>query len=532
VATQWLERWWDGNGCPSHHRARSIWLRGLGVVYLSAFASLAVQLDGLIGSQGILPAAAYLERAGRFLGPGPATYWRLPTLLWLDASDRALHALCWGGVALSVPLIVGILPGLCLVLLWVFYLSLTVAGQVFLGYQWDGLLLESGLLAVLLTPWGLRLGRAGDEPWRFAVWLVRWLVFRLMFLSGVVKLASGDPAWWAWRALDVHYETQPLATWTSWYIHQMPSWFHGLSVGFMFYAELIAPWFIFGPRPVRLAGFASLMLLQILITATGNYGFFNLLAMVLCLALLDDRDWDWVAGKIMLVLHRAASPRPRARTDPVTAEEKKGSEPPPAADAPSPGLRPWSWPRRAVVGTVGGILVAVTAADTLKTLAPAVEAVVPVSALIPTPIEILGEWIAPLRSTNRYGLFAVMTTRRPEIIVEGSDDGMNWKPYDFRWKPGERDRRPRFTTPHMPRLDWQMWFAALAGDCERVPWFHAFTRRLLSGTPAVLDLLGENPFPDRPPQFVRARLYLYAFTRWGSADWWARQELGLFCIEQ
>src|SRR5262249_28218371 len=155
-------------------------------------------------------------------------------------------------------------------LLWLFYLSLTVVGQDFLSFQWDALLLESGLLAVLIAPWGWRLDRARDEPWWFAVWLFRWLVFRLMFLSGVVKLASGDEAWWTWRALDYHYWTQLLPTWTSWYIHQMPAWFRQLSVGFMFYAELIAPFFVLGPRVLRRIGFVSLVLLQVLILATGN----------------------------------------------------------------------------------------------------------------------------------------------------------------------------------------------------------------------------------------------------------------------
>ena len=165
---------------------------------------------------------------------------------------------------------------------------------MFLGYQWDSLLLETGLLAVLMAPWGVRLSRSNDQPWWFTIWLVRWLAFRLMFLSGVVKLASHDPTWRDWTALEFHYQTQPLPAWTSWYVHQMPAWFHGLSVGFMFYAELIAPFFVFGPRPIRLVGFASLVLLQLLIAATGNYGFFNLLAVVICLCILDDRDWEWL----------------------------------------------------------------------------------------------------------------------------------------------------------------------------------------------------------------------------------------------
>jgi hypothetical protein len=149
--------------------------------------------------------------------------------------------------------------------------------------------------------------------------------------------------------------------------------------------------------------------------------------------------------------------------------------------------------------------------------------------VVPIALVELGEYVAPLRSTNSYGLFAVMTTERPEIIVEGSEDGTNWKPYRFRWKPGELNRRPEFTTPHMPRLDWQLWFAALAGDCRSAPWFLRFEQKLLEGSPEVLSLLGENPFPERPPRYVRARLEAYTFTRWGTRNWWARQDQGAFC---
>jgi hypothetical protein len=502
---------------------RSVLLRGLGVVYLAAFGSLAVQVDGLIGSRGILPAAEYLERAGRILGEGWVRYRQLPTLLWLGASDGALHALCWGGVTMSALLVAGILPGPCLALLWVFYLSLTVAGQEFLSFQWDALLLESGLLALLLTPWGTRLGGASDEPWWLPVWFFRWLVFRLMLLSGALKLASGDPTWWTGRALDYHYETQPLPTWTSWYIHQMPGWFGWISICFMFYAELVAPFFVWGPRLWRRVGFVSMALLQILIAATGNYGFFNLLTLVLCLSVFDDQDLKWVASGT----RRVVSPGWR-----VIRERWRGpligsnGERPVAGDveveAHSPGAtRPWSVPRRAAVGVVAALLLTATAAQTSESLFPSVG--------VPIAVQVVSQAVEPLRSTNSYGLFRVMTRERPEITVEGSDDGSSWKAYQFRWKPGELDRAPQFTTPHMPRLDWQMWFAALAGDCRAAPWFLQFEGRLLSGTPEVLALLRGNPFPEVPPRYLRARLDRYTFTRWGSPDWWAREELGMFC---
>jgi len=495
---------------------RSVFLRGLGLVYLAAFGSMAAQVDGLIGSRGISPAAEYLAEAGRILELRPSTYWLLPTLCWLDASDGTLHALCWGGVALSMALVAGFLPGVCAALLWLFYLSIVVVGQNFLSFQWDSLLLEAGLLAVLLTPWGARLGRAGDEPSGFTIWLVRWLVFRLMFLSGVAKLASHDPTWSDWRALEYHYQTQPLPAWTSWYIHQMPPWFHELSVGFMFYAELVAPFFMVGPRAIRVAGFVSMMFLQVLIAATGNYGFFNLLAVVLCLSLLDDRDAQWLqrvsryTGQRWGSVWRWAFERRRS----IAGRAAEESEPK------QPG-RLWSWPRRTVAGVLGGVIIAVTGGQTVEVLWP--------GSVVPAGLITLIRSVGPLRSFNSYGLFAVMSTKRPEVVVEASDDGVIWIPYGFRWKPSELDRAPRFTTPHLPRLDWQMWFAALGGDCRTQPWFLRFQRRLLEGEPEVLGLLRENPFPAQPPRYVRARLYLYKFTTWGSTDWWACEDQGLFC---
>ena len=252
----------------------------------------------------------------------------------------------------------------------------------------------------------------------------------------------------------------------------------------MFWAELIAPFFVFGPRRVRLAGFWSLVLLQVLIAATGNYGFFNLLSLVLCLTLVEDRDWG----------------RTYADGD---------------------MLPPRRWWHRAALAAVGAIIVTVTTMEGLDRAGS--------TFTYPAPLEAVRRWVAPLHSMNSYGLFAVMTTFRPEIIVEGSEDGVEWKSYTFRWKPGELDRRPQFCTPHMPRLDWQMWFAALSVDCRSQDWFLAFERRLLEGSPEVLGLLRENPFPHKPPRYVRARWFLYRFTGQGADAWWKRQELRLYC---
>ena len=362
---------------------------------------------------------------------------------------------------------IGLLPRALLALLWAGYLSLTVVGQVFLGYQWDALLLEAGLLAVLLAPGGVWLGRADGEPPRLVVWLFRWLVFRLMFLSGVVKLTSGDPLWRAWRAMEVHYQTQPIPTWTSWWMHHLPPRFHTASVGFMFWAELIAPFLVFGPRRARWVACASIVGLQVMIGATGNYGFFNLLSIVLCLAVLEDRD--------------LGRPHDGAGAAATGSGRPRGS-----------GRR------------VGVVIVLVTTLEALDRCG----LVLPV----PGPVEAIRDAVAPLRSFNAYGLFAVMTPERPEITVEGSDDGVTWRPYRFRWKPGPVERRPRFCTPHMPRLDWQLWFAALAPDCTSEPWFLAFELRLLEGSPDVLALLDDDPFEGRPPRYVRSRVDLYEFS--------------------
>ena len=446
---------------------------------MAAFASMAAQVDGLIGSHGILPVAEYFDRAGPFRGLGPEIYWRLPSLLWLNASDHALHALCWGGLFVGAALVAGIMPGLCTALLWVAYLSITVGGQVFLGFQWDALLLEAGLLAVLMAPWNLLLNRATDQPWRFTVWLMRWLVFRLMFMSGLAKLISHDPTWWDFSALDFHYETQPLPAWSSWYVHQLPAWFHRLSVGFMFYAELVAPFLIFGTSWMRRIGVASLVLLQLLIAATGNYGFFNFLSVVLCAAVLNDRDWEELRDLM------------RGWQSPLAASFGCDTNP----EGPA---RRWSLARRVVVGAVGGVLIGVTSERMFERLWPGTDG--------PFPLPTLADWLEPLRSTNSYGLFSVMTTKRPEIIIEGSNDGVNWKPYHFRWKPDEPDRRPRFTTPHMPRLDWQLWFAALSGDCRLQPWFIRFEQRLSGGFTRSARPTAREPISGRTPTFCASPL--------------------------
>ncbi len=273
-----------------------LFLRAMGAVYLIAFASFAVQAAGLVGSHGISPVAEYLHSLYQYYG---AIYWQVPTVFWLNASDSMIRAVGIAGICLSVLLLLGVRWRILLALLFVLYLSLVTAGQEFMGYQWDALLLEAGFLAILL----------GSSP--IVVWLYRWLLFRLMFLSGLVKLASGDLSWRNFTALPVHYETQPLPTPLAWYMYQLPARFQRGSVGFVFFVELVVPFLIFAPRRVRFFAARAILVLQILILLTGNYAFFNLLTIAFCLFLVNDAFLRRVLPK---VVSRAATIDQASRT--------------------------------------------------------------------------------------------------------------------------------------------------------------------------------------------------------------------------
>ncbi|MCH8242266.1 MAG: lipase maturation factor family protein, partial [Planctomycetes bacterium] len=491
----WITRClWGNDLSPStYHLTRWLFLRLLGVIYLIAFASLAVQILGLVGSNGILPVAPYLDRVYNRLGS--EAYLRLPTLCWFDSSDTMLRGLCFGGMAASVLLILRVTPTLMLIALWMLYLSLTVAGRVFLNFQWDILLLEAGFLAIFFAP--LRLWpRLSTEraPSRIVMFLMCWLLFRLMFLSGAVKLTYDDQTWWNLSALTYHYETTPLPTWTGWYAHHLPVWCHTISCAVMYVIELVMPFFIFAPRRLRmLAGFA-IVFFMVLIGLTGNYNFFNLVTVALCLLLFDDR-----------FLSRFFPRRVRAQV-PI---------------APLPRRRtPW---RTVMLSVLAVFVVAVTTARGFDRFTR--------RTTLPKSVQ---RWLAPIRpfrSFNSYGLFRTMTTSRPEIVLEGSDDGRNWLAYEFHWKPGDLMRRPRFVQPHQPRLDWQMWFAAL-GNVQRNHWVVSLMQRLLEGSPEVLAFFEKNPFPEMAPLYVRAVLYDYHFsdpqTRSETGAWWTRKRLGLY----
>jgi predicted DCC family thiol-disulfide oxidoreductase YuxK len=463
---------------PRYELVSFLFLRLFGLVTLSAFVSFAVQAQGLIGSRGILPLSEFIDALAASFGP--RRFVVAPMVFWLNDSDFAIRAVCWAGAGFSLMLVLGLLPRLSLVVIYALYLSLIYAGQTFMTFQWDTFLLETTIVALLMS---------------FApvagVWLVRWLLFRFMFMSGVVKLISGDPNWRSLSALTYHFVTQPLPTPLAWYAAQLPAGALRIATGAMFAIELVLPFLFFCPRRLRFVAAFGVLALQTCILLTGNYNWFNLQTMLLCLVLFDDAALRLILPNRLLGLLPAGAKHPAPRRE-VTI----------------------------VVNAVAALMVALSLVQMDERFGGAP----------PGPAVALAGLVEPFHITSPYGLFAVMTTTRDEIIVEGSDDGVHWREYQFRYKPGDVNRRPPWNIPHQPRLDWQMWFAAL-DDAQDEPWFSRFLERLLENEPSVIALLRSDPFPDKPPVYVRAELYQYTYA--GAADhaagrWWNRRLAGLY----
>jgi hypothetical protein len=481
-----LHDFWQQANTASAHYSTGTWLflRALGIIYATAFLSLAVQIKGLAGRQGILPAREFLadvkERFGR------KRFVAVPTVFWFSHSDGFLQSLCWICVVLSALLVVGIAPIVVLMVLWVSYLSLLSVMRLLLGYQWDILLLEAGFLAIFLAPLRLfSMAPVDHPPWPVLL-LVYWLLFRLMFLSGLAKWRSGDMTWRRLTALAHHYETQPIPTPAAWFVHQLSYRFHRFSTVLMFVIELLVPFLIFAPPPCRHAGGLLIIGLMFVIMFTGNYCFFNLLVIALCLPLFDNdfygRLFPWIG---------------------TTARSSSLHLP------------------RELLLLIGVTVLALSMIRLLRLFRSESRLVIAVN-----------QFLDSFPIANWYGLFSVMTTTRMEIVVEGSQDGREWRAYHWKWKPCDPKRAPPWVAPHQPRLDWQMWFAAL-GDYRLNGWFIGFLIRLLQGSRPVLALLRSNPFPEGPPTYIRAVLYRYHFTdrktRRATGAWWTCERRALYC---
>jgi hypothetical protein len=466
---------------PHLQLTSQIFLRLLGLIYLSAFLSLYLQINGLVGPEGILPLENHLRYAENQLGQ-PAAWFRLPSLFWwIGTSAAALEITALLGVGLSLLLVFARWQRSALILLFILYLSLYHAGQIFTNFQWDTLLLETGLLAIFLV---------GGPSW-LLLFLFEWLLFRLRFMSGLFKLVSGDPSWAGFTALNHYFETQPLPHIGAWYAHHLPEWLLKGGVGLTLFSELILPFFIFLPRPFRLTAAGITILIQLLIIATSNHNFINLLTILLCLFLLDD-------DLIRRILPRS-----------IFAERQSVST----------GSRP-----------IHGIAVSITALLILpasliglySNLAPEPGA---------APMQSYYNRVRSFGIGNIYHIFPTMQTERQELVIQGSQDGIEWQDYRFHYKPGDTARAPAFVMPHHPRLDWMIWFVPTQQQLQ-MQWFGLFMQRLHQGSEAVTKLLAVNPFERQPPRYLRVSVYRYRFSsqeyRTKTGIWWQREYVGEF----
>ena len=466
----------------SYWLTRFLFLRMLGLVYAVAFLVVVNQWMPLLGSHGLLPAGAFLDRIAASHGRDTATFFQLPTLFWLDASDATFRACGLVGLGLSLAVLAGFANVPVLAALWLLYMSFVHVGQIFYGYGWETLLLETGFLAIFLAP----LGRTDPFPRTtptptVVIVLLRWLIFRVMLGAGLIKL-RGDSCWRDLTCLVYHYETQPNPNPLSRYLHHLPVWFHQIEVAFNHVVELVAPFFVFGPRRARHVAGALIVLFQVLLILSGNLSFLNWLTITIAVACFDDG----------LLEHLVPS---RVRT--WIAERTAGAQ-----ETKARGIAVY------VLAVVVGLL----------SLNPALNLL--------SPTQRMNTAYDPFDLVNSYGAFGSIGRERYEIVLEGTDaeepmEGAQWAPYDFPCKPGAAVRRPCWISPYHYRLDWQMWFAAMPGAGTE-PWLVHLVAKLLQGDRAVRGLLAPGPFMDRPPRFVRARYYRYQFTRAGEKEWWRR----------
>jgi hypothetical protein len=410
---------------------------------------------------------------------------RIPTLFWFGISDNALSIVSWLGFGLSLIVLAGYANAVLLAVLWVMYMSIVHVGQIWYGYGWEIQLLETGFLSIFLCP--LLDGRPFPKcrPPILVIWLFRWLGFRIMIGAGLIKL-RGDPCWRDLTCLYYHYETQPIPSPVSRYLHFAPHWFHKFGTAWNHFIELVVPWFSFGPRHVRHIAGILLVTFQLFLIVSGNLSFLNYLTIVPFLACFDDTFLrHFLPGAVVRRAERAAEESVPSRIHDTIA-------------------------------------VAVAILVLYLSVAPVLNLV--------SGRQLMNYSYDPLDLVNTYGAFGSVGRERDEIVFEGTDDSVitgdtKWKEYEFKAKPGDPDRRPSFVAPYQPRIDWQIWFAAMASPND-YPWTLHFVWKLLHNDPGTLSLLANNPFPTAPPHYIRARLYRYQFAPIGMNAWWVREPIG------
>jgi lipase maturation factor 1 len=531
-------------GPPGYLLSRWLFLRALGVIYFSAFYSLVFQIRGLLGPDGLLPAGEYLKQVASAMS-GAARYWYAPTLLWFGSGDHALLALCWAGMIASVLLILNLWPRMMLLICFALFLSFVSAAQDFSGYQSDGMLLTAGFVSLLFAPGGLRPRFGEDEPAsrgsRFLL-LVLWLT--IYFESGLAKFFGGDPSWRDLTAMDQYYQNGPLPTWIGWYAHQLPHWFHAATVVFTLVTELLIVWMAFLQQRFRIICFWTVTAMQIGIILTANYAFLNYIVLALGVLLLDDRYLAQFFPE-----SRCKAVRENLKCEPCAQVEREAGATEllsinggfgdaaseavtdaallsPVAETAAKGT--WTKTARLVFSNAALWATALILLWLLYGNAYIVLSRIGMGGLLPPgPVALL----EPFRVVSPYGLFGRMTWKRYEVEFQGSDDGQNWTPYSFRYKPQDPSKAPGIYAPYQPRFDWNLWFASL-GYWKENPWVLRCEELLLQGDPDVEGLFAFNPFPKGPPKEIRAVLWQYWFAdrsaKRATGVWWRREYLGLF----
>lgn len=462
---------WD----PASYTIAAAWLpRLLGFIYFFAIGAFLFQIIGLLGENGILPIKNYLDyfRQHKLR----ERCYLIPTLFWINSSNQALMGLTLLGTLVSVLLIFGFWPSLCLLVLFFIYLSIVSVGQEFLSFGWESFLLEITFYTFFMS--------LTTVPNLFMWVCLNFLLFRFHIQAGAVKLQSRDRTWRDLTALKFHYQSQPLPNTWAWYVYKWPLSIHKASTLYMFIVELAFPFGLFLSDDIRALVGLNFIGLQFIIWLTGNFSYLNHMTIAFCIICFSN---VYLAP---FFSHVDAIPSNRSLDN--------------------------------FLSFVGFIFICLQAIRLYRHFKPIKALHLEKKCL---------RWLYPFHLVNRYGLFAIMTTKRYEIIVEGSDDGTTWKEYLCRYKPSEIRRRPRRISPYQPRLDWQMWFLPF-DHFEEATWFHAFLYHLLKGTPEVLKLVRFNPFPDHPPTYVRAVMYDYTFSSYKEKKelgiWWKRDLMGLF----
>lgn len=454
---------------PRYELVRFAFLRLLGFVYAFAFLGASQQLPALIGAHGLLPVEHHLADLAIAHGSRGAAFVEQPTLFFLGASDGALVIGSYAGLALSLCVLAGATNSLLMAILWALYLSIVHVGQVFYGYGWEILLLETGFLAIFLCPIAsLRPFPPHTAPLP-VIWLLRWLCFRVMFGAGLIKM-RGDACWEDLTCLVYHYETQPLPNPISPWLHHMPGWFHTCGVLVNHVVELIVPFGLFAPRPVRIAAGLIVVAFQMTLIVSGNLSFLNWLTIATALASLDDR----FLRRLIPIAERETAPYK---------------------------------PHTVAAWVLFAIVVVLSVSPVMNMLSYR---------------QAMNTSFDRLHLVNTYGAFGSVTRVRHEVILEGSYDGRRWREYELPCKPGDPDRPPCLRAPYHYRLDWQLWFASFR-DYEREPWIVHLIAKLLRGERTIMTLFANDPFPDRPPRYVRAMLYRYEMRRPTERGWWRRE---------